>query len=80
MNPEFKKFFIDLSEENIHQRVGELLDGIKNNYVTTVQTNIMFGVHNRLFPNQKEHTKGCSACRKRVYDRLKEWYKNNLKE
>lgn len=78
MKQEFYNFFIDLNDDNIHRKVGELLDGIKGNYVTALQTEIMFGVHNRLFPNTKEHTKSCTACRGRVYNRLTEWYKNNL--
>ena len=80
MNPQFRDFFIDLTDENIHQKVGELLNGITGNKVTAVQTDIMFGVHNRIFPNAREHTKSCANCRGRVYNRLKEWYKNNLEE
>ena len=79
MNQIVIDFFKDLTDDNLHDKVGELLDGIKGNKVSSIQTDIMFALHNRIF-REKEHTKSCGSCRGRVYNRLKEWHKNNLTE
>jgi hypothetical protein len=76
MNPFIKEFFKDLTDDNLHDKVGELLDGIKGNKVSSIQTDIMFSLYNRIF-KEKEHTKSCSSCRGRVYNRLKDWYNTN---
>lgn len=77
MNPYVREFLKDLTDDNLHDKVGELLGGIVGGKVTSVQTDIMFALHNRIF-RIKEHTKSCTSCRGRVYGRLQEWYNNNL--
>ena len=37
---------------------------------TTQQLDRIYSLHNELFPNRKEYTKGCGSCRARVYQRL----------
>lgn len=70
-------FMKDLTDENILDKVNQLLEGIKNNYVDNNQCQIMFLLHNRLFPNNKEHTQSCPPCRERVYNRLLSLKNNN---
>ena len=44
------------------------------------QTDLMFDLNNNhFFPDLKEWTKGCSACRERVYNRLRDLWLNNYK-
>jgi len=77
MNAIVINFMKDLTDENIMDKVNELLDGIKNNYVDNNQCEIMFMLHNRLFPLNQEHTKTCPPCRERVYKRLLSLKNNN---
>ena len=37
---------------------------------TAQQLDRIYALHNELFPNRKEYTKGCGSCRARVYQRL----------
>lgn len=80
MRQEFMDFFKDLNEDNLYDKVGQFISTVNNNYVTSLQTDIMFGLHNRIFPNTKETGKSCSSCRQRVWGRLREWYDKNKKE
>lgn len=58
---------MDLIEE-----IRELLDELKGKYnIEKHQTDRMFALHNQLFVNLKEYGKSCTACRSRVYKRLK---------
>lgn len=36
--------------------------------------NQLFSLHNRLYPDKMEHSKNCSSCRLRVYNKVKESY------
>jgi hypothetical protein len=78
MNPYILEKTKDLSDDNILEKVGELLGTINANYVDSNQTTLMFIYHNRIFKDNQEHTKGCAACRGRVYNRLKDWYNKNI--
>jgi hypothetical protein len=37
----------------------------------------LFNLHNEVFPNTLEYSVSCSACRKRTYERLRNWWYNN---
>lgn len=37
----------------------------------------IFNVHNEIFWENKEHSKGCGGCRQRVWGKLKAWYHEN---
>jgi hypothetical protein len=76
MNDCVKEFLKDLNDSNIYKKVELLIGGIKGNYADSNQTELMFILHNRLFPNNQEYTKGCTACRERVYNRLLNYLKN----
>jgi hypothetical protein len=78
MNPYIYEKTVDLNDDNIIQKVGELLNEINPSFVSSIQTELMFIYHNRLFKNLQEHTKGCSSCRGRVYNRLKDYYDKNI--
>lgn len=80
MNPYIKEQLKDLTDDNIQQKLGELISSIKSNYADNNQTELLFIYHNRLFPNQQEHTKSCSSCRERVYNRLKEYNNKNINQ
>lgn len=77
MNPIVQEKLRDLTDENIHRKVGELLDEI-GNHLSSIQVDLMFIYHNRLFKNTQEHTKSCATCRGRVYNRLKDYYDKNI--
>ena len=78
MNEEFKKFMLEVNEDNLLEKVGEFIPTVKNNYLTVTQTNILFALHNNyLFPHMKELGKSCGSCRLRVWNRVKDWYDKN---
>lgn len=37
----------------------------------------LFNIHNLVFPKNLEYSTSCSACRARVYGRLKGWWQDN---
>jgi hypothetical protein len=37
----------------------------------------IFNVHNKIFWERQEHSKACSGCRQRVWNKLKTWYHEN---
>ncbi len=37
----------------------------------------LFNIHNLVFPYNLEYSTGCSGCRARVYNRLKQWWYDN---
>lgn len=76
MNPYILEKTKDLNNDNIHQKVGELLAEVTN-HLSTLQVDLLFIYHNTIFPKQTEHTKSCAACRGRVFNRVKEWYDKN---
>lgn len=76
MNAVVEAFLKDLTNDNLKEKVGELLDSIKGNYVDNNQCQLMFILHNRIYPDNKEYTQSCPPCRERVWKRLKD-YKNN---
>jgi hypothetical protein len=78
MNPYIYDRTKDLNDDNIIQKVGELLSEINTSYLSSLQIDLMFIYHNRLFKNQQEHTKGCASCRGRVYNKLKDYYDKNI--
>lgn len=80
MNPYIYEKTRDLNDENIIQKVGELLTEINPSYLNSNQVDLMFIYHNKIFSKQQEHTKGCASCRGRVYNRLKTYYDENISE
>jgi hypothetical protein len=54
-----------------------LLDELKGkDYIDAGQCSRMFNLNNAIFPDLKEYTPSCGACRERVYNRLLEYGKN----
>lgn len=37
----------------------------------------IFNVHNKIFWQNQEHSRGCAGCRQRVWNRLKTWWSEN---
>jgi len=80
MNPFVREFLKDLSQDNLNEKVLILLSTIKNNYVDSNQTTIMFALHNMIFINNQEHGISCASCRGRVFNRLTTWSNENNQE
>lgn len=64
-------------EKELHDLMMELEGKDK---ILTEQTTRLFNINNTLFPDCKEWTKGCPACRERVYNRLKSYWENNIRQ
>ena len=64
-------------EKELHDLMIEL-EG--KDRIDSHQTTKLFNLNNLIFPDLKEFTKGCPSCRERVYNRLKDYWKNNIKE
>jgi len=77
MNPTIQAALKDLTNDNLYEKVGNLLASITGNYTDNNQTALLFIYHNKIYPTQQEHTQGCGACRGRVYNRVKDWYTKN---
>lgn len=81
MTPYFYEKTKDLTDDNIRAKVQELITEIGDtNFTNANQTDLMFAYHNRLFKDTQEHTKGCGACRLRVYNRLVQYLTNDKAE
>ena len=80
MKEKLNAFFKDITDENLHDKVGEFISSVDKNYVSAFQTEVMFNLHNRIFPHIKETGKSCASCRGRVWRRLNGWYNENKKE
>jgi hypothetical protein len=78
MHPYLVEKLRDLTDDNLSQKIQDLITEIGDtNYTNNVQTDLMFTLHNRAYPDSKESSKGCGACRLRVYNRLIEYLKND---
>jgi len=78
MHPYLVEKLRDLTNDNLKQKIQDLIDEIGDtNYTNNVQTDLMFIYHNKAYPLAKESSKGCGACRLRVYNRLLEYLKND---
>jgi hypothetical protein len=54
-----------------------LLDELRGkDKIDAGQCTRMFNLNNAIFPDLKEYTPSCGACRERVYNRLLEYGKN----
>lgn len=54
-----------------------LLDELKGkDFIDANQCTRMFNLNNAIFPDLKEWTPSCGACRERVYNRLLDYAKN----
>ena len=45
--------------------------------ITDFQCRELFNIHNEIYPDIKEWTMGCSSCRERVHNRMKDFWNNN---
>ena len=61
-------------KEEINNLMSEL-DGKDKIYAH--QTDILYRLHNELFPDLKEWNKACDSCRIRVYNAVRDWWLNN---
>ena len=61
-------------EEAIMSALIEDLEG--KSRIMSHQTDILFNLHNKQYPDIKEFGKSCTSCRERVYNRMKNWHKN----
>lgn len=67
MNEDFKKIDELMSALNGREYERQSSETIK----------LLFELHNKTFPNNKEYSTTCGGCRQRVYNRLKDyWLKN----
>ena len=57
----------------LHSLVKEW-EGKENYRVPPEVITEMFNVHNQLFPDKPEYSKGCGGCRERLWNRLKAHY------
>lgn len=81
MRPVLLEKVKDLSDDNIYDKIKELLEEIgTTNYVNNNQSELMFYLHNYLKLWGREDNRSCGSCREKVYNRLKEWYNKNKKE
>lgn len=64
-------------EEQIHNLMMELEGKDK---ILSHQTELLFNLNNTLFPDSKEFTRGCPACRERAYKRVKRYWENNIRQ
>jgi hypothetical protein len=63
-----KKILSDLTEENIHLKVKDLIDEIGNtNYVNSNQSELMFILYNTLNPLKRDQGYSCTKCREKVF-------------
>ena len=54
-----------------------LLEELKGkDFIDANQCTRMFNLNNAIFPDLKEWTPSCGACRERVYNRLSDYAKN----
>jgi hypothetical protein len=55
--------------ENELRELIEALEG--KDKILTEQTRLLYKLNNHFYPELKEHNMGCSACRERIYKRMK---------
>jgi len=68
----------DLTDENLLIKVNELIKEIGNtNFVNNNQSELMFILYNRIYPQNQEHNRSCGTCRGKVYRKLNEYLKTN---
>ncbi len=79
MNINARNFIDSCNEENLHEKVGEFLSTITRNYVSTTQTDIMFGLW-YLISGRKENGHSCGKCRNTTYKKIKLWYDSKNKK
>jgi hypothetical protein len=51
------------------------LDGKEK--ILSEQTRLLYKLNNHYYPELKEYNMGCSACRERIYKRMKQHWENN---
>lgn len=56
--------------------VGEW-EGKENYRVPADVITEIFNVHNKIFWENQEHSRGCAGCRQRVWSKLKTWFHEN---
>lgn len=54
--------------------------GKENSRVPADVITLIFNMHNKVFWENKEYSKGCGGCRERVWNKLKTWYFTNQEE
>jgi len=70
MTPEPKKL-----PTNKEEYIEQISEYINNEKYGEEQITLLFSFHNQyVLPESPEFSKSCSACRKRVYKRVKEWF------
>lgn len=60
-----------------HEKLKDLMAQLEGkDFINAEQCTLMFNLNNTIFPDLKEFTPSCGACRERVYNRLKAYAKN----
>ena len=65
--------------EQIHNLVSEWEPKENHNVPPHIITEI-FTLHNRVFMDRPEYSKGCGGCRQRVWNKLKTWYHSSKQD
>jgi len=66
--------------QDVFIRAHHLVDawaGKENQRIPADVISEIFSVHNQIFPDRPEYSKGCGGCRQRVWNKLKTWYYEN---
>jgi hypothetical protein len=67
-------------ERDIFLRAETLVSNWQGKENTRVPADVIteiFNVHNKIFFERQEHSRGCGGCRERVWNKLKTWYHEN---
>ena len=73
--PFTRDYLKGLNNETLNQYVIDLFNeiGDKTNF-TTHQTDVLYRLHNYIYPDRTEYNKTCPPCVKRTYDRVYIYY------
>jgi hypothetical protein len=81
MTPYTQERLKDLTDDNLLTKVDDLIKEIgTTNFVNNNQSELMFILYNRIYPENPEHTRSCGSCREKVYRKLNDYLKTNKQD
>ena len=78
MTPYTQEKLKDLTDDNLLSKIDDLIKEIgTTNFVNNNQSELMFILYNRIYPENQEHNRSCGTCKEKVYRKLNDYLKTN---